>query len=167
MKTEKPEEKVETSVNGEKEARAIVRYLRISPRKVRLIVNAIRRKPVPMALATLLTLKQKAARLVEKGLRSAVANAKVKGLEEPRLVVFEIRADGGPTMKRFMSRSMGRADQILKRSTHLKIVLREGEKAFGPPPASPEAEGKAKKDKPKKAKAGQQQTKTREAAVKG
>lgn len=141
-----------------KEARAVVRYLRVSPRKVRIVINTIRRKPIASALSTLLALKKKAARIVEKGLKSAVANAKVKGLEENRLLVSEIKADGGPVMKRFMSRSMGRADQILKRTTHLTITLREGERAFGSPSTSAEGRSKepAKKEKKgrKKAAAG-------------
>ena len=127
-----------------KEARAIVRYLRISPRKVRLVVNAIRRKPVGTAFSILTVLKKKAARLVEKGLTSAVANAKVKGLDQTRLVVSQIKADGGPVMKRFMARSMGRADQILKRSTHLTIILSEGDRSFGPLLGGGEGKGKAK-----------------------
>lgn len=135
-----------------KEARAIVRYLRISPRKVRLVTQAIRRKPVASAFSALTALNKKAARLVEKGLKSAVSNAKVKGLEESRLVISEIKADGGPVMKRFMSRSMGRADEILKRSTHLTIVLQEGERVVGLPPASQEGKEKAGKEKPKKEK---------------
>ena len=127
-----------------REARSVVRYLRISPRKVRIVINAIRRQPVSMALMTLFALKKKAARIVEKGLKSAVANARVKGFEEGRLLVSEIKADGGPHMKRFMSRSMGRADQILKRSTHLTIVIREGERFFGPPPQAQEGRGSQK-----------------------
>lgn len=119
-----------------------MRYLRIAPRKVRPVINTIRHRPVARALSTLTSLNKKAARLVEKGLKSALANAKGKGLQEGRLVVSEIKADGGPVMKRFMSRSMGRADQILKRTTHLTIVLRESERAFGPPPVT--GEGKEK-----------------------
>jgi large subunit ribosomal protein L22 len=135
-----------------KEARAIVRYLRISPRKVRLVTQAIARKPVAQAFGALTALNKKAARLVEKGLKSAVSNALVKGLEESRLVVSQIKADGGPVMKRFMARSMGRADQILKRSTHLTIVLEEGLKTFGPSSLPPAEQGKAKRVKPKKEK---------------
>ncbi len=140
MTRKMPERKSDPS----REARSVVRYLRISPRKVRIVINAIRRQPVSMALTTLFALKKKAARLVEKGLKSAVANARVKGLEEGRLLVSEIKADGGPHMKRFMSRSMGRADQILKRSTHLTIVIREGERFFGPPSETKEGRGKEK-----------------------
>lgn len=145
----------ETTLERPKEAKAVVRYLRIAPRKVRLVTRAIARKPVASAFTTLTALKKKAARLVEKGLKSAVFNAKGRGLDESRLVISEIKVDGGPTMKRFMSRSMGRADQILKRSSHLTIVLREGEKVFGPPffpPTSGEAKAE-KKEKPKKEKA--------------
>ena len=131
------------------EARAVVRYLRISPRKMRLVINAIRRKPAVSAVSILTTLNKKAARLVEKGLKSALANAKVKGLEESRLVVSEIKADGGPVLKRFMARAMGRADEILKRTTHLTIVLREGEKPFGPPPTAAQGQAKAKEEKTK------------------
>lgn len=145
----------ETDLDSLKEARAIVKYLKISPRKVRIVINAVRRKPVAQALSVLTGLNKKAARLVEKGLKSAIANAKGKGLEESRLVVSEIKADGGPLMKRFMSRSMGRADQILKRTTHLTVALREGEKSFGPSPKPVEGGEKKKLGKPsRKAAAG-------------
>ena len=140
----------EQNQDRSKEARAVVKYLRISPRKVRLVVNAIRRKPVPAAFAVLTALNKKAARLVEKGLKSAVSNAKVKGLNETRLVVSQIKADGGPVMKRFMARAMGRADEILKRSTHLTVVLREGERVFGSPLLPSAGSAKAAKEKPKK-----------------
>ena len=146
----------EKNLDPLKEARAVVKYLRISPRKVRLVINTIRRKPAATALSTLMTLNKKAARLVEKGLKSALANAKGKGLEESRLVVSEIKADGGPVLKRFMARAMGRADEILKRSTHLTIVLREGEGSLGPPPTTSEGSAKAKREKPKKQKAAKQ-----------
>ena len=150
----------EVTQETSKQARAVVKYLRISPRKVRLVTQAIVRKPVPTALDILTSLKKKAARLVEKGLKSAVSNAKVKGLEESRLIVSQIKADGGPMIKRFMSRSMGRADQILKRTTHLSIFLEEGQKVFALPPTPQEgrekAEEKGKVKKLKKAAAGGQ-----------
>ena len=145
----------EEKLNPPKEARAVVKYLKISPRKVRLVINTVRRKPVAQAISLLPLLNKKAARLVAKGLKSALANAKGKGLEETRLVVSEIKADGGPVMKRFLSRAMGRADEILKRSTHLTIILRESEKTFGPPPSSIQkqaGEAKARREKPKKRK---------------
>lgn len=134
-----------------KQARSIVKYLKISPRKVRLVINAVRRKPVSLAFSVLTALKKKAARMVEQGLRSAVANAKGKKLDEGRLVVSEIRADGGPVMKRLMTRSMGRADQILKRSTHLTIVLSEGRKDLGVSLLPRGTQESKKKEKPGKA----------------
>lgn len=154
----------EQILDKSKEARAIVRYLRISPRKVRLVTRAIAWKPVPAALSILTALPKKAARLVEKALHSAVANAKVKGLEESRLVVTTIKADGGPVMKRFMSRSMGRADEIIKRTTHLSIILQEGRKTFGTP-AAPGTEEKAEKGKTKKIKKAAAPKKTKAAAA--
>ena len=143
----------ETPLETTKEARAIVRYLRISPRKVRPVINAIRTKPVNRAFAVLMGLNKKAARFVEKGLKSAVANAKVKGLEETRLLVSEIKADGGPVMKRFMSRSMGKADEILKRTTHLTVAVREGTRSYGPLSAASggEEEKQSKRGKSKAA----------------
>jgi large subunit ribosomal protein L22 len=110
----------------EKSARALAKYLRIGPRKIRGVVDTIRHKPVSIAFGMLTHMKQKGARLTEKVLKSAAANAKGLGMDENRLVVWEIRVDGGPMMKRFLSRSQGRADKILKRMSHLTIVLREG-----------------------------------------
>lgn len=112
------------------EAKAIVRYLRTSPQKVRVTIDTIRLQPVHLALRILASMKRKSARQAEKLLKSAVANAKGLGLDENRLIVSSIYADGGPTFKRFMSRSMGRADRILKRTTHLSVILKEGTKSF-------------------------------------
>ena len=113
---------------------------------MRLVIDTVRRRPAREALYRLHVVNKKAARLAEKVLKSAVANAKVLKMDEDRLVVSEIKADGGPTYKRFMSRSMGRADRILKRTTHLTVVLKEGEKAVPPPrPAAQEKEKKKKK----------------------
>ena len=109
------------------EARSVTRYIRISPRKLRLVINTIRYKPVEKAFGILTTLKNKGARIVEKTLKSAQANAKVKKMDENRLYVREIKADGGPSLKRYMPRSMGRADVILKRMSHLQIILDERE----------------------------------------
>lgn len=134
-------------------AKAHVRYLRISARKMRLVINEIRYKTPAQAFAVLFTLKQKAARMVEKLLTSAVANAKVLGLDESRLYISDIRADGGPVMKRFLERSMGRADRILKRSAHLSIELKEGIKSYRQEEPVEEVSEKDKKKKKKVAKA--------------
>ena len=111
------------------EAKAITRYLKIAPRKIRLVIDTARGKPVWQAYAILHNLKKKGSRLVEKTLKSAEANAKVKKMDENRLYISGIRADGGPSLKRFMSRSMGRADVILKRTSHLTVILGESEHA--------------------------------------
>ena len=152
MAKETVKEKSET-VQPLKEARAVVKYLRISPRKVRLVTQTIIRKPVTNARSILMARNKKAARLVEKALKSAVANAKGKSMEESRLFVLQAKADEGPLMKRFMSRSMGRADRILKRTTHLTLILREAEKTFASPAGPEKGRAKAEKAKPKKEKA--------------
>lgn len=106
-------------------ARAKVKFLRIAPRKVRIVIDTIRHKHPETALHILSSLNKKAARMTEKLVKTAIANAKVLGLDENRLTISDIRADGGPVMKRFMERSMGRADRVLKRTTHLSIVISE------------------------------------------
>ena len=114
------------------EAKAITKYLRISPRKLRLVVDTVRYKPVADAFAILQNLKKKGSEMVAKTLKSAAANAKVKKMDENQLYVREIKADGGPSLKRYMPRSMGRADVILKRMSHLTVVLGEREVPVAP-----------------------------------
>ncbi len=99
---------------------------------MRLVVDTVRRKPVAEALYRLKISNKKAALLVEKAIRSAAANAKVLKMDEERLYVSQIKADGGPVFKRFMSRSMGRADRILKRTSHLTVILEEGKQRMKP-----------------------------------
>ena len=110
---------------------------------MRFVIGAIRRKPVSSAFAILEQLKNKGARIAAKTLHSAYANAKVKKMAEDRLFIREIKADGGPSLKRYMPRSMGRADQILKRTTHLTVILGEREVSVSRPEIKP-AEDKAK-----------------------
>jgi len=126
------------------EAKAITKYIRISPRKMRIVIDTVRYKPVSNAFAILDHLKKKAARLASKTLKSAVANAKVKKMDETRLYVSQIKADGAPTLKRHMSRSMGRADVILKRMTHLTVVV--GERELPVSAVQPETKGKKSKE---------------------
>lgn len=114
------------------EAKAITKYLRISPRKLRLVLDTVRYKRVPDAFAILQNLKKKGSEIVAKTLKSAEANAKVKKMDENRLYVSQIKADGGPSLKRYMPRSMGRADVILKRMSHLTVVLGEREIQVAP-----------------------------------
>jgi len=133
-----------------KSAKAVLRYLRVSPRKVRHVIDTIRYKPLYQAFSILSSIKKKGARMTEKLLTSAAANAKVLGLEEKRLYVSKVFADGGPTLKRFRSRSMGRADRILKRTTHISIMLSEGTKAYKKPGEEMPKEAKEEVLKPKK-----------------
>ncbi len=109
------------------ETKAVARYIRMSPRKMRLVVDAIRGKRVAEALATLEHTPKAAARVVRKVLKSAVANAehnlKSDAVEEFR--VARAHVDGGPVLKRFRPRAQGRAARILKRTSHVTIVLRD------------------------------------------
>ncbi len=108
--------------------------------------------------------------MVEKLLKTCAANAKVLGMDEKRLYVAEVRADGGPTMKRFMSRSMGRADRILKRMSHISMIIKEGTRVWSDGTdlnaAEQETESKSSKSKPstKAAKAGSKKKKAGAAA---
>ena len=108
------------------EARAIQRYAHLSPQKARLVVDLIRGKSVETALGVLDYLPKRAARLVAKTLRSAVANAEnVQRVDVDALYVKRVFVDGGPSQKRFMPRAHGRATQILKRTSHITIVVDE------------------------------------------
>lgn len=129
------------------EATARAMHLRISPRKMRLVVDLIRGRKVEEALVILQATQKKASPLVEKLLRSAVANAlyvgedadEAEALARPdvdELVVTRAFVDGGPVMKRFRPRSMGRANRIRKRTSHLTI-------AVGTKPPSRKASGRS------------------------
>ncbi len=106
------------------EARSKARFVRIAPRKVRRVVDAIRGESVEDALNILRNLPQHAAPVVEKLLQSAVANAEQKEVEDvERLRVKSVTVDQGPTLKRFIPRAMGRATPIRKRTSHITIVV--------------------------------------------
>ena len=111
------------------EARAIARHVRMSPRKVRLVVDQIRGKPVNEAYALLQFSKKGAAEPVGKTLRSAVANAQVKSQDEgavldvDELIVREAFVDEGPTLRRWRARAQGRASPIRKRTSHITVVV--------------------------------------------
>lgn len=105
---------------------AKARFIRMSPRKIRLVVNAVRGKGVDQALTQLRFLNKAAALPVSKALASAVANAEHNfQLKRDNLFVKTITADGGPMLKRWRARAFGRAAPILKRTTHISIVLAE------------------------------------------
>ncbi len=108
------------------EARAVARYVRISPRKVRLVLDLIRGKDVNQALSILRFTPKAASPKIEKVLKSAIANAEHNFEMDPEnLYVAKAFADEGPTLKRFRPRAMGRATMIRKRTSHITIVLKE------------------------------------------
>jgi large subunit ribosomal protein L22 len=133
------------------EARANLRYLRITPRKVRVVADLIRGKKVGAALAQLAYVEKRAALPVAKLLRSAVANADQasKGqLDVDQLYVKELQVGQGPSLRRFMPRAMGRAFKILKKTSHVTLVVGDEQPARKKKPAkrraaAPQAQAKA------------------------
>ena len=108
------------------EVRAVSKYVRISPRKVRKVVDAVKGKPVESGLQTLKFMPQKAANILEKILRSAVANADQNAdIDVDLLIIRNIIADQGPTLKRWKARARGRGTRIMKRTSHITVILAE------------------------------------------
>lgn len=108
------------------QAKAIARTIRIAPRKVRLVLDLVRGKEVSEALAILKLTNKRTSPVVEKLIKSAVANAEHNyDMDIDRLFVSEIYADEGPTLKRFRPRAKGSASRINKRTSHISVVLEE------------------------------------------
>lgn len=108
------------------QAKAVVRYARIAPRKARLVIDLIRGKSAAEALAILKFTPRAASPIIEKVLQSAIANAEHNyNLNPDDLVVSKAVVDEGPTMKRFRPRAMGRASRINKRTSHITVVVSE------------------------------------------
>jgi large subunit ribosomal protein L22 len=108
------------------EARARAKFVRISPTKVRKVAQAIKGKPVEDALSALGFMPQRAAKILGKVIRSAVANADQKrDMDVDSLSISTIAVDQGPVLKRFRARAMGRGARILKRTSHITVVLAE------------------------------------------
>lgn len=108
------------------EAQAITKFVRLSPRKVRLVVDQIRGKGVEEALGVLKFVPKRSAGIVEKTLRAAVANAEnTQSVDVDRLYVKRAVVDEGGMWKRFTPRAQGRATRIRKRLSHITIVLDE------------------------------------------
>lgn len=124
MATRVREKAAARKANADKRPRAVARYIRISPRKVKVVIDLIRGKQVDQALAILMYTPKSAAPVVEKLLASAIANAENNlSMDRENLYVAEVYANEGPTLKRYWPRSHGRADQILKRTSNITIVL--------------------------------------------
>ncbi|MDR3686374.1 MAG: 50S ribosomal protein L22 [Coriobacteriia bacterium] len=112
------------------EAKAVARYVRVAPRKARLVVDLIRGKSIDDARAILRFSPRAAAEVVEKVLNSAVANAERNlHLKSDDLIVGSTFVDEGPTLKRIQPRAMGRAFRINKRTSHITVVVTQREGA--------------------------------------
>lgn len=108
------------------EAKAHAKYVRMSPRKVQVVLDLIRGKDTKEALAILKNTPRAAAGVVEKVLKSAIANAENNHkMDTDKLYVAETYANQGPTLKRFQPHAQGRAFRILKRSSHITVVVKE------------------------------------------
>ncbi len=107
------------------EAKAYLKYARISPRKVKIVLDLIRGKDVATAKAILLNTPKSASEYLVKLLDSAVANAEVKQMDVSKLYVSECIACGGPILKRIMPRAQGRCYRINKRTTNVTLSVKE------------------------------------------
>lgn len=108
------------------EAKALARYIRISPQKARLVADTVRGQSVESALNVLRFMPKKGARLLRKVIESALANASQnEAIDVDTLYIKKIFIDGGPMLKRIRPRAMGRATKILKRTSHITVVLDE------------------------------------------
>lgn len=133
------------------EVKAKLRFLRMSPRKVRLVTNAIKGLSANAAETRLQFIPKLASEPVLKLLRSAVANATHNfHLQKEDLVVKSVTADGGPMLKRFRARAFGRAAPIRKRTTHITLVLGTKSEKVEPTPAKAVKAPRAKKAAAKK-----------------
>ena len=128
------------------EVRAVAKWVRISPRKARLVAEHIRGRTVPEARTVLAFTPRAAAREVEKVLRSAVANAEANhGLDGDEMLVSAAYVDDGVTMKRWRARARGRAARIRKRTCHITVALKTRD---GHVTAATSARGRSKAEEP-------------------
>lgn len=112
------------------QTQAVLKFVRLSPMKGRLVADLVRGKKVDEALNILKFSNQKAAGILKKVLDSAIANAENNnGADVDELKVSEILVDEGPTMKRTLPRAKGRADRILRRTSHITVRVSDGKKA--------------------------------------
>lgn len=108
------------------EVKAIARYVRISPTKVRRVARTVKGRPVEDALNALGFMPQRSSKVLGKIIRSAVANAdQASDIDVDNLSIANIIVNQGPSLKRFRPRAMGRASRILKRTSHITVVLAE------------------------------------------
>ena len=126
MATRVREKSLARKQNADKRPKAVAKYIRISPSKVRIVLDVIRGQKYEEAVAILKNMPNSAAEYVVKVLESAGANAENNlGLNKNDLYVAETFVDGGPSLKRFQPVSKGRAHAILKRTSHITVILDE------------------------------------------
>ena len=124
MATRQREKAEKIAANRDKRAKAVAKYVRIAPSKVRVVLDVIRGKDYEDAVAILKNISNMSAEAILKVLESAGANAENNlGLNKSDLYVAETFADGGQTLKRFQPVSKGRAHSILKRTSHITVIL--------------------------------------------
>ena len=109
------------------EATAKATYIRIAPRKVKIVLDLIRNKPTDETIAILKHTPKAACEPLEKLLKSAIANAENKNMDVTRLYISECSVDQGPTLKRIRPRARGSANRINKKTSHINLVLKEAE----------------------------------------
>lgn len=115
------------------ESKAVLRLARVSPRKARLVADLVRGLDVGEALEVLTFTRKKSAGMIKRLVESALANAEYSAkrsntdLDIDELVIREIYVDQGPTLRRFRPRARGMANKILKKTSHITVVLGEGE----------------------------------------
>jgi large subunit ribosomal protein L22 len=137
-----------SSVETPREVRAQAKYVRMSPRKARLVAEHIRGRSVPEARAVLAFTAKEAAAEIDKVLQSAVSNAEANhGIAEDRLYIAHAYVDGGPVMKRWRARARGRVARIKKRTCHITVRLAERPAPPAPVQTEPPA---AEVQKPKR-----------------
>jgi large subunit ribosomal protein L22 len=151
-----------STVETPREVRAQARYVRMSPRKARLVAEHIRGRSVPEARAVLAFTPKEAAGVLEKILQSAVSNAEANhGIAEDRLYITEAFVDGGPVLKRWRARARGRVARIRKRTCHITVKLTERPLVVEPTPVAEEpAAEEAPKPKRKTSTAAKKKTTT-------
>ena len=126
MATRQREKAINRKENKDTRPKAIVKYVRMSSSKVELVLDLIRGKSVAEAYAILMHTPKAASAVVTKLIKSAVANAENNmSLTPEGLIVAEIFASEGPTLKRFRPRAQGRASRIRKRTSHITVILDE------------------------------------------
>ena len=124
MATRSKEKSAARKANADKRPQAHAKYIRISTRKVKIVIDLIRGKSAEDAQAILTYTPKAAAPVVLKVLNSAIANAENnQNLNRKDLVVAEVYANPGPTLKRYVARSRGSASPMLKRTSHISVVL--------------------------------------------